>query len=427
MTAPTPSGAPGATGGPVSTPRIANVCRVLWNGGVARAAIEQTRSLRAMGFDCDLIFLRAAPDSAYALPEGTRVLEQPSDRPDGAARSLSRAVTRWFAEHRGAEASVDLDLLARAAPLLRPYSVVVYNDQYAGLLGEYLRLAHGQPYVQMFHEFYPTESRGAGSRLLRPLADGLDHVSILVAPAIVTTSSRVAERIERFAPGRTFLARLGAPAATGPPVSVGARDRRSVFSVTVWDRGRHPELYLELARTAPKFRFVLAGIWTDPAHLEEFRRAAAGVPNLVVTGAIAEGRRVELMNASLLYLRVGYNESGPGLGGLEALSAGSLVIANRGLGLSEILTDAVDGFVLEEADPREISALLGRIDTLPEPTLEQMSSAARELAFHHSWDAHGRVLAQAVARAARHRGTGPGPAWADVRSSGGRETGGPTR
>jgi glycosyltransferase involved in cell wall biosynthesis len=407
---PVSSGLPDAAAGEAPAVRVANLCRVLWNGGVARAAIAQTEALRSIGFDCDLIFLRATPDIAYSLPVGTRILEDSNGRPARTARTLSRAITRWFAEHRGADASVDLDLLWGARTVLRPYSVVIYNDQYAGLLGMLLRIVRGQPYVQMFHEFYPDESRGAGSRLLRPLADGLDRLTILVAPALVATSSRVAERIERLAPGRTFLARLAAPEPPTSPTPAVERDRHEVFSVTVWDRGRHPELFLDLARAAPDYRFTLAGIWTDPAHLDEFRRAALAVPNLTVTGAISEDRRVELMNRALLYLRVGYNESGPGMGGLEALSAGSLVIANRGLGLSEILTDGVDGFVLEGAQPSEIAGLLRRIGSLTPHSLEQISSSARELARRHSWTAHAEVLGEAIARATgepRVRGRSP--------------------
>jgi glycosyltransferase involved in cell wall biosynthesis len=379
--------------------QVANLCRVLWNGGVARAAIEQTEALRDLGYDCDLLFLRAAPDVAYSLPAGTRILEIAGEVGTGTLRDLSRAVTRWFAEHRGADASVDLDLLWRARAPLRPYSVAIYNDQYAGLLGVVLRLVRRQPYVQMFHEFYPTESRGAGSRLLRPLADGLDRLTILVAPAVVATSARVAQRIEAFAPGRTYLARLAAPDPPATSTPVGQRDRQEVFSVTVWDRGRHPEMFLELARAAPDFRFTLAGIWTDPTHLEEFRRSASEVPNLTVTGPISEARRVELMTRALLYLRVGYNESGPGMGGLEALAAGSVVIANRGLGLSEILTDGVDGFILDGVEPRDIASLLRRIGGLTPTGLERISSAARTLARQHSWAAHARVLAEAIAHA----------------------------
>ena len=380
------------------TVRVANLCRVLWNGGVQRAAIAQTQALRALGFECDLIFLRAVPGTSYELPSGTRVLETDPSNPRGVGRAFSRALTRLFAQHRGVEASVDLDLLWASRRTLRHYSVVIYNDQYAGLLGAYLRLRRGQAYVQMFHEFYPSESMGVGARVLRPAAELLDRVSILLAPAIVTTSTRVLARIDRFAPGRSFLARLGAPDLGGPE-GVGPRDRRSVFSVTVWDRGRHPELYLDLARALPRFRFVVAGIWADPDHLEEFRRMASALPNLVVTGPVSEERRRRLLHESYLYLRIGYNESGPGMGGLEALSAGSIVIANTGLGLSEILTDGVDGFILPGATAGEVIGLLNRIDSLAGPELERMSAAAQDLARRNNWNAHGRVLAEAIHRA----------------------------
>jgi glycosyltransferase involved in cell wall biosynthesis len=202
-------------------------------------------------------------------------------------------------------------------------------------------------------------------------------------------------RLDRIIPGRSRLARLGAPPSTfrGSP---GQRDRRAVFSITVWDRGRHPELYIELARLCPEFRITLAGIWTDTVHLEEIRRQAAECPNLKITGPISESERLKLETEALLYLRYGFDESGPGLGGLEALASGSLVLCNRALGLSEIIDDGRNGFILERADPVETSKLLRRIDKMTIDDLTRISEAARTLAEENSWEVHCQVLSEAI-------------------------------
>jgi glycosyltransferase involved in cell wall biosynthesis len=385
--------------------RVANLCRILWNGGVQRTAIAQTEGLRALGCEVDLLFLRRVKDVELPLPSGTRILPGPP-RPSALAE-LQESVTAWFAGHRGDDATLDLDRLWSARGLLRDYSVVVYNDQYAAVVGIWNRLTRGQPYVMMFHEFFPRVSKGPLARVLYAFADLVDAVSILLAPRIVTTSSATQARLDRMVPGRSTLGRLGAPATTAP-AALSMRDRRRVFSITVWDAGRHPELYLELARLRPEFHFTLAGIWGDPDALVEFRRRAAEVTNLTVTGPISEATRSQLQTESLIYLRYGFDETGPGLGGLEGLAAGSLVICNRGLGLSEVLENGRNGFVLEKADIQETSALLRRIDRMDATELESISRAAERLSKEQSWGKHCEVLLAAI-RSATLTAPGPSP------------------
>lgn len=411
-------------GGIASVPplRVAYVCRVLWDGGVQRVAIAQVEQLRANGISCDLIFLRAAASHTFSLPSGTRILERGDREPPSGVRQLSRAATALFARHRGPEASVDLDLLWQVRRTLQAYDVVLYNDQYGGLLGAYLRLTRGQPYLLLLHEFFPTESIGV--RALRPLAHFLDEMMLLLAPRVLVFSPDIAARVGRRYPGRLALLHYGAPPVSDP-IPVGIRDRRSVLSLTVWDRGRHPETLLELARLAPEFKFVMAGQWADSDHFREFQRQAEGQTNLLLTGAISEERRLALLRKSLVYLRLGYGESGPGMGGLEALANGSVVISNRGLGLSKMLDSGVDGFVTEGSQPSELAEVLHRIDALSIQELESISRKASALADRFAWPAQRAELAREVVQVALRRprrppGSSRGPRTAEA--TGGRSS-----
>ena len=375
--------------------RIAVLCRVLWNGGVQRVAIAEVEELRARGYTCDLYFLRAIPSAVYSLPPRTKILERTPPGRLSPIRKFSRAVTSSFASHRGLDASVDLDLLWRFRRLALEYPVVVYTDQYAALLGIYLRLTRGRPYVMFLQEFFPRESRGFAARTMRPLASLLDFVSILIAPKIVTHSGQIVSRINKLVPERALLARLGAPSQDSQPIHPISRHRH-VLSITVWDKGRHPELYLELARLLPEFHFTLAGMWAQSEYLAEFRRRAASVTNLEVTGTISEQRRLELLRKCPIYLRMGYSEAGPGMGGLEALASGRIVICNRELGLAEIITSGVDGFVVDHSDPTELADLLRRIDGMSQGEVNAISLAARQLAQGTSWKKHVDAIEEAV-------------------------------
>jgi glycosyltransferase involved in cell wall biosynthesis len=381
--------------------RVANVCRVLWNGGVQRTSIAQTEGLRSLGYRVDLYFLRTVDQVAFSLPVGTIVCDSPPR--SSWLSEIQRLITSWFASHRGTDATVDLDRLWALRATTREYSVVIYNDQWASLLGIWNAFVRKQPYVLMFHEFYPKVTTGLRSWMLNPLADLIDAVCILVAPAIVTESSSTKTKLDRIVSGRTRLARLGTPSLHAVP-ALADRDRRLIFSITVWDRGRHPELYLEVARLCPNFHIVLAGIWTDPQHLEQIRSLAAFVPNLSITGPVSEQDRMAWEAKALLYLRLGFAEAGPGVGGLEALSSGSVVICNRGLGLSEIISDGRNGFVLDRADPIEISRLLTRIDNMSTDELGRISQAAKDTARENSWQRHCQVLSEAIQTVVARRG-----------------------
>jgi glycosyltransferase involved in cell wall biosynthesis len=378
--------------------RVLSICRIFWNGGVQRVAIGEVDGLRAEGWTCDLVFLRRTPGAGFALPSGTRVLRTSGSMGPRAFGGLFHAVTSRYAGHRGPEATVDLDLMIESLPLSGEYDVTVYNDQYTALMGILNRVRHRRPYVMILHEFYPKVHVTLRKRLfLYPFADLYDAIALLMAPAVVATSRKNFSRLQGIVRDKSYLARIGAPAPN--PVAISSRDRYSVCSISIWDSGRHPEVYLQVARLAPEFRFVIAGTWPDPGFQQRIAREAADLPNVRITGEISESERERLMADSLLYLRVGYNETGPGMGGLEALARGAIVIANRGLGISEIIRDGVDGFVTEQGDPPSIVRVLRRIGELSQERLLELSDASLALAAKYSWGEHARVLGQALDKA----------------------------
>jgi len=68
---------------------------------------------------------------------------------------------------------------------------------------------------------------------------------------------------------------------------------------------------------------------------------------------------------------------------LEALASGLPVVTSRFNGAGELLTEDVEGHVL--ADPADVDALLGRLETLQDASLrDRMGRAARELAIEHT-------------------------------------------
>src|ERR1700691_220134 len=193
-----PKGVASARGRSTARARILSICRILWNGGVQRVAIGQTRALRSQGWDCDLVFLRRTQDAAYDLPPGTKVLHTAEIRGPRPFQAFYEALTSQYAGHRGPEATVDLDVMLESLDLSRYYDVTIYNDQYTAVMGILNRVRHRWPYVMMFHEFYPKVHPTLTRRLfLYPLADLYDAFSLFVAPAIVTTGRKNYDRLQK--------------------------------------------------------------------------------------------------------------------------------------------------------------------------------------------------------------------------------------
>lgn len=67
---------------------------------------------------------------------------------------------------------------------------------------------------------------------------------------------------------------------------------------------------------------------------------------------------------------------------LEASACGRPAITTEAAGVSELMTDGDNGYVL--ADPTDDAALAGRLEMLADPTLRQrIGTAARQLAERH--------------------------------------------
>lgn len=370
--------------------RLAVFVRVLWNGGVQRTAIESVRALKSLGSDCDLIFIRRA-FSTYGLPAGTRILFDQNMEGRRRWSSLLWLLTSIFARHRGRDATVDLDLMARACRVAREYDLVIYVDQWAALIGLWNKILFGRPFVLFLHEFF----RRPPSRRLYPVlmipAVVYDHTIIALANSVITSSS-YNYQIVSSKRQRVWLARLGCAEAA----SHQTERKRQVLSLTLWDRGRKPWIYLEMAKNVPNVEFIMAGAWTEQDYKEEIKTIAKQLPNVRITGEISEEQRERLLEESLVYLRFGWSERGPGMGGLEALGHGCIVVANSDLGISEILTNGIDGFIVNKVDPTEVSALLRDILSYSPSRLEAIGSAARALCRRMSWEEHARVLLQAI-------------------------------
>ncbi|MEJ2769745.1 MULTISPECIES: glycosyltransferase family 4 protein [unclassified Stygiolobus] len=342
------------------------VLRVLWNGGVARIAVEESRVTKAK-----LLVLRESFNDYNLSGVNITYLRRKGEK--GFLTPLFRKITKLYAPQRGDEATVDLDLILKSARLVK--GKALYHDQFAGISGYLRKLLYGEDYALYLHE---TSLPLKGLKYSLPRS--MEWKVLRKAKIVMTNSKWNAETLKEFGIESEVLY-----PGCYPDENVNQEREEIVLAVSMWDAGRKPELYGELARKI-KGKVVMAGSWTRKDTMEEFKRK---YPEVLVTGKISENELNSLYKRASLFIRFGFNERGPGMGVLEALAHGTPVIVNDGLGGKEFVRNYENGFVV-----RDVEEAVERVNEVlsDEMLRRKMIYSAWETAKEYSWYKHGERL-----------------------------------
>jgi len=357
-------------GRPVLGEKLTVVLRVLWNGGVARIAIEEASRLGRM-----FVLREAAHD--YDL---SSVDLRVARKGEGPLTPLFWAITSIYAKNRGRDATVDLDLiLTRWSEVRGP---ALFHDQFAGIMGLLRREVRGEEYAVYIHE---TNLR---TRSIMYALPAILERMVLGGASAIFTNSRLNARILEEHGFRAVVAYPG----TYPQPRISLEREPIVLAVSMWDEWRRPWWYGELARKLRRGRLVMAGSW---ARVDTMVRFAMEYPEVKVTGRLTEGVLRDLYSRASVFVRFGFNENGPGLGVLEAMGYGVVPVVNEDLGSKELVENGVDGFVVRDYEEaaQAISDLLEN-----EPRRRAMSLATWEKGKRFTWDAHADVIREEMLR-----------------------------
>jgi glycosyltransferase involved in cell wall biosynthesis len=209
-----------------------------------------------------------------------------------------------------------------------------------------------------------------GNRALTAVAPtlrGLDRAAARRADGYIATNRVVAARIRRFygveplaivpppVEDAFFAARRRAAARQAAPQR--ATTQRATTQI-VW-AGRIVEPYKRLAllieamRDLPDISLVVAGDGRDRARLE------AGAPgNVRFLGALGTEALADLYAGAALVLFP--SEDDFGMVPIEAMAAGAPIVAFRGGGAVETVTDGVSGVFFDEPTPESLRAAITR-------------------------------------------------------------------
>jgi len=369
--------------------KIAIVVRLLWPGGVQRVAIEEARGLQRLGHHVLLLFLRRSSlPCDYFLQDLTYRIADEGCRSNDLARLLFRYFTHIYAPQRGPQATVDLDLIISESLRLRGFNAVIFHDQFAGIGGLVRKILQGEPYYLYIYETLLSKPH-LQPKFMLPFA--LEREVLRGAKFVFTNSKANAEALRRVTKNVEILYQGCYP----KPIEMidNTKKDKIALSVALWDFGRKPDVYLEIAKRLNVGRLILAGSWVDSKQERAFRELVKkeGVRNLEVTGPISEKVLNELYLKSRAFIRFGFHELGFGQGCLEAISFGLPIVTNRGFGISEIIIDGVHGYVFDKIDYDLIAEKVKVLLTNDE-IFESMKLNVIKLSNNLSWSNHVRKL-----------------------------------
>lgn len=338
-------------------------------GGTEQQAKDLAAALVQRGHQVDVVTLRQPGCPATDVLSGVRVFRSLRGVGRGIVFAVSYTLSlAWFLARRRKRDDVIqvyfAYLEAAAISLMRPW---------LSCTGVVVRLSGGDPVgdlsrlrrLKLHHLFVPLIKRLdrfiVVSRQMREelLAAGFDASRIVLIPNGVETDA--------FAP----LRRSGDPAT------------RTVVSVARLSAEKGIDVLLEawkrvVSQTSSAVRLVLVGDGPERGALERQARESALNGSLVFAGQVRDVR--PFLQHGDLFVLPSRSEGLPNAL-LQAMSVGLPCIASRVGGVQELITDGVNGRLVEPEDPRALAEALlqllsdqeeaGRLGAAARQTVEQ--------------------------------------------------------
>ncbi|WP_181443782.1 glycosyltransferase family 4 protein [Saccharolobus sp. E5-1-F] len=344
------------------------VLRILWSGGVTRVALEEARNMNAK-----LIAYRNAGTKYDLSNVNLQVLFE-----NNSSKFIYKFITSIYAKNRGGVATVDLDRIIKARDMIK--GPAIFHDQFAGITGYLRKRKYGEDYALYIHEtsLDSKSLKWAFPRMLEKKIIGKSKLTLVNSYWNKKILSENGFRAEVVYPG------------CYPKDKINVERDKIVLAVSMWDAGRKPEIYGEIAKKI-KGKLIMAGSWAREDTMREFM---SKYKEVMVTGPISEKELQNLYDKSAVLIRFGFNEKGPGMGVLEAMASGMPVIVNDGLGSKEFIRD--NGFVV-----RDWMEAVDRINEIleDENLRRKMSLSSWEIAKTLSWKNHAERIKELMEEA----------------------------
>ncbi len=360
--------------------KILIIVRILWPGGVQRIAFAEAKGLIDLGNDVDLVFIRDTGRVRYDDKIKYNAIYK-TDIQNRFIGKILKIITHHYSPERGSDATVDLDLIYKFEhSITKKYDIIYCFDEFTALFVKRLKKIFKSKIIVLIHEVALKEGGF--------LSKSIQKYACKNADLILTNTKFNLNLFKEYGYNNSYEVYPGLYYKNNPTDFY--EKENIAISVTMWDSGRHPEIFLNIARNLNFGKIVLIGNWADNFYFDKFKNTIKNENlshKLSVTGAVSEEELNEFYLKAKVSIRFGYNEKGPGMGSLESLSYGLPIIYNNGIGIKEILEDNINGYKLNENDYSKIANQINILFSNNE-LWENIHKNNLKIANEYSWESH---------------------------------------
>lgn len=371
--------------------KVLLVCKALhftYKGGIQTHVWELSQALVALGMEVDILIggkpvLRTVRRSIA----GRNLIELPTlpgyrlkyfaKTLDGLAFNVQ--VVRWLSRHAS-----EYDIIH-----FHGRSGLVWSVVAPGKLSNCLLTLHG-----LIREEYQCNRKSMDRWLHTRIFGWIERLAVNRLPVVVAVSRDEQLRIEnQFDRPLTSIQVIPngvdgqIQAFTKPPTG-----RKWIIFAGRMERVKGVDLLPDILMSLPEeIGLFMVGAGPEREVLEQEFEKKELTHRVVWTGAIAPNEVFTYMDKSLvLVLPSRYEPQGRVV--LEAMSKGRPVVAGRVGGIPEMITDGVEGILVDEPEAAAYSAAINRILIDPERAMQMGKWGRERVRSAYSWDRLGREM-----------------------------------
>lgn len=367
--------------------KIIILLRILWTAGAQRIAIEEAKTLQNLGHEVMIVFLRGTENGFQYAPllKGVNYEIMSNGKYSKFSTFLNNSLTGFFSPDRVGEGRVDLNLIRSFPKYIKNYAAdeIICHDPWAGLAGFYAKKKLGTNYSVFIHERISKFK----VPILGFMAQNYERKVLKNAKRVFGISEKVAATV-RDAYGINAIANF--PGFNIKEFNDFDQKDDQIITLSMWDRKRKVELYLEIARLLPDFKFLILGNWRDANYFKEINERVDIPENLSFVKNIPEEQLKDIFHKTKFSIRFGFGEYGIGTSVMESISYSVPPIINSDLGTSDLITNYTPELIVNEIDPRNIADLIRNLNK--KETFEKLQSKLIKMSTENSWQSHSLKL-----------------------------------
>lgn len=338
--------------------KIAILVDYLIEGGVQKSAIAEALNLKKLGFETTIIILAKSkgkiPDKGRSAFGGKKAkslnIEYLYDKyPSILKNNFKLPIFHFLSIHH---------LLA---PIITP--LIIKNKQYDLILSHgstttitayTLKKFRNIPYITFIHDPMPYILEKVYAKTpLKFLFPIIKFTTSKIEKNLIKSSeycvldSKVHKNyiLNSYKTNPEIVNLSIDPVDSTNPVNSNIDTNKKILSFGRWDRGKHPEILLDLALSIPKVKMIIAGNWTNHEDLKWFK-------NLILQKVLTN--RIELITsfdekslqvlALQSFVWVHPHFEAFSLSALEAANLKLPIIIPKGSGVTELFENGIHGF-----------------------------------------------------------------------------------